>query len=87
MYDENGSVRHITYNDATFWSPSSNTVRGGPFQGEPVLVPVGPDRFEFLGVGMDRALYHFTWTDSNGYSQMQNLGGSFLSVPVGLSPS
>ena len=80
IYGADNQVRHATYSDDKGWTPVSN--RGGKFAGEPVVVAVGPDRFDFFGVGeKDSALYHFTWTTSGGYTALENVGGSFESVP------
>ena len=79
VYDPTGAARHVTYTDQSFWSPSTRL--GGSFKGEPVLVAVRADRFDFFGVGTDKALYYFTWTNAAGAGPMQNLGGSFESVP------
>jgi len=76
-----GAVRHSTFKDGTGWTAVSN--RGGNLRGEPVVVAVGDDRFDFFGVGAgkDAAMFHFTWTKPGGYTAMEKLGGSFQSVP------
>jgi len=54
---------------------------GGSFIGHPVVVAVGSKRFDFFGIGTDKAMYHFSWSETGGYSSLENLGGSFASVP------
>lgn len=80
VYGEaDGAVRHSTWSKDTGWTRPVN--RGGKFQGEPLVVGVGNDRFDFFGVGEDRAMYHFVWTVVGGFTTLENLGGSFASVP------
>ena len=78
----NGTVTHA------MWSGNSTTGgwtywnnRGGSFVGDPVLVAVGDERVDFFGIGVDFAMYHFTWSASVGYSSLDSLGGSFASIP------
>lgn len=86
---DGGSIRHRTYAGATgSWSSWADW--GGNFVGDPLIVPVGVDRFEFFGLGADKAIYHLTWTIAGGASVLESLGGSFESVPsavvTGLDP-
>ena len=77
--EADGAVRHSTWSFNSLWTQPVN--RGGKFQGEPLLVGVGNDRFDFFGIGEDKAMYHFAWTERGGYTVLENLGGSFVSVP------
>jgi hypothetical protein len=77
--EPDGAVRHSTWSQGSDWTQPVN--RGGKFQGEPLVVGVGNERFDFFGVGEDKAMYHFVWTERGGYTVLENLGGSFVSVP------
>ncbi|TLD21264.1 hypothetical protein PspLS_09248 [Pyricularia sp. CBS 133598] len=56
---------------------------GGKFHtiSRPVLIVVGENRFDFLGVGVDGALYHWNFKDGD-FSSMESQGGSLASDPV-----
>jgi hypothetical protein len=79
VYGADGAVRHTQYSDATTWTPSVS--RGGKFVGEPVVVEVNGERLDFFGIGEDKHMYHFTWTKDGGYTPLDDVGGSFQSVP------
>jgi len=72
-------VRHSAWSVATRWTRSANL--GGKFQGEPLVLGVGNDRFDFFGIGEDKAMHHFAWTAAAGFTPLKSLGGSFSSVP------
>jgi hypothetical protein len=80
VYGEaDGAVLHSAWSEPTGWTRPVN--RGGKFQGEPLVVAVGNNRFDFFGIDEDKAMRHFMWTAAGGFTPLENLGGSFASVP------
>ncbi|KAH6656253.1 hypothetical protein BKA67DRAFT_551382 [Truncatella angustata] len=81
IYDEGTSaVLHRQWSSSqSRWLGWNN--RGGSFTGNPVLFSPSADRIDFLGIGMDSAMYHFTWSSTSGYTELKNLGGNWASVP------
>ncbi|KAK1749871.1 hypothetical protein QBC47DRAFT_395167 [Echria macrotheca] len=80
-YDDKGAVRHAMWGFQinSSWSDLYNL--GGNFTGEPTAVATGSDRLDFFGIGAnDSAMYHFTWTQTDNYTALQSLGGSFHSA-------
>jgi hypothetical protein len=55
--------------------------RGGSFIGDPVMISTSDDSIEFFGIGTDRAMYHFAWSNSSGYTDLENLNGTWASIP------
>lgn len=62
---------------------------GGSFQGEPVVISVGTNRIHFFGIGQDgAAMHHFGFnSDTQKYTKLVNLGGSFQSVASAVATS
>jgi hypothetical protein len=54
------------------------------FIDEPVVVDVSKDRFDFLGIGEDDALYHFSWVGGT-LGKLEQIGKGFASAPSGVS--
>ncbi|CAM1511906.1 Fc.00g094190.m01.CDS01 [Cosmosporella sp. VM-42] len=87
-YDrDEGKVWHRSWNKsnyATDWKGFD-----GSFQGDPTLFQLDDDsdRIDFFGVGDDREIKHFSWTSKGGYSELESLGGPFVSVPSFVSLS
>jgi hypothetical protein len=69
----------MQFSGETGWTPP--TSRGGKFLGEPVVVEVNSERLDFFGIGEDKHMYHFTWSRGGGYTALEDVGGSFESVP------
>jgi hypothetical protein len=74
---ENNTVQHNQWNIT--WK-GWHTL-GGSFVGDPVVVSPSSSRFDFFGLGTDKAIWHFSWNTTAGYSDLESLGGEFESVP------
>ncbi|KAI1873457.1 hypothetical protein JX265_005079 [Neoarthrinium moseri] len=81
LYDvDTSSVLHRQYSTVTgSWLDWKS--RGGSFIGDPVLIAPSDDRVDFFGIGVDHTMYHFTWTNTSGYTELENLHGNWASVP------
>lgn len=80
-YDANGAVRHGMWAwkvPGNHWTEYVNL--GGKFKGDPTVIAVGADRVDFFGIGEDKAMYHWTWTEAGNHTELENLRGSFHSV-------
>ncbi|KAM7192605.1 hypothetical protein V8F20_008814 [Naviculisporaceae sp. PSN 640] len=81
FYDEEGAVRHGMWAwkvPGDHWTPYVNL--GGKFKGDPTVIAAGADRVDFFGVGEDKSMYHWTWTEAGNHTKLENLGGSFHST-------
>jgi hypothetical protein len=74
-----GSAIHRQFN-GTSWD--NKKAFNGSFIGEPYVVATSATRIDFLGIGNDKAMHHFSWGSSPGYSELESLGGAFASVPT-----
>lgn len=81
-YDKNRDrLLHSSYNDDDKWS--SPQAFEGKFIGDPSIWAFDNEEWHFLGVQEDRQLYHLSWNSKKGgYSSLEKLGGSLLSVPA-----
>ncbi|KAJ9133704.1 hypothetical protein NKR23_g10611 [Pleurostoma richardsiae] len=90
IYDTDGALNHREYLLDGGWQDWENW--GGSFVADPVVVMVGFERFDFFGIGEDKAMHHLTWINGTGASSssMESLNGTFQSVPsaalTGLDP-
>jgi hypothetical protein len=81
IYDRSlGSVQHNQFN-ATSGAWKGWQDQGGSFAGDPVLVSPSSSRVDFFGIGTDSAIWHFSWSQSDGYTALESLGGEFESMP------
>jgi len=72
-----GSATHRQW--ANDWKDAKNM--GGKFIGDPYVIATSTSRIDFLGIGDDKEMYHFSWTRSGGHSKLESLGGKFASMP------
>lgn len=80
-------VWHMSYfRLSTDWGTAKSF--NGAWVGDPVLVSYGEDseRVDFLGIQEDHRMYHFSKEGDKIYSELNDLGGSFASVPSVVSP-
>jgi hypothetical protein len=65
-------------NQAGAWT--NWTTIGGNFVGDPLLIEVGLNQFDFFGIGADTAMYHFRYTTTGGFTALEKVGGTFQSM-------
>jgi len=84
--DEDGSLYHAYYNLNRDGAWRVSTPWKGDWIGDPTIYapPDDPERWEFFGVQSNNQMYHLTRTQ-DGYSSLNKLGGSILSVPAVVS--
>lgn len=82
MVYDNGTVQHSKWSPATGWtSPYKPFNDAYHFKSDPVLLATTNDRLDFFGIGTNGGMYHFSWESATSYSTMDDLGGSFESLP------
>lgn len=87
-YDrEEAKVYHMSYFRRTGkWGRKKSW--DGAWMGDPVLISLNnqTDRVDFFGIQENRRMYHFGKYNEYNYTEMEDLGGSFASVPSVVAP-
>jgi len=78
---EKGEMIHTRYSGPNGWVPPFVLDGGGKLTADPVVLATTNERLDFFAVGVDKAIYHASWSEEAGYSLLNSLGGSFQSVP------
>jgi hypothetical protein len=79
VYDPNDSSAIHRQHAGGTWKDAKNM--GGKFIGEPYVIATSATRIDFLGIGDDKQMYHFSSSQSGDYSKLESLGGEFASMP------